>query len=454
MKLSKFNLWVKDYPSCGEHLLFNTRTQALIKVTNEFKHALHNCAQASIADTQIKNNLIALKKNGIIVEDEQEEKSKLEDFFRQLKYASNGLAFEATILTTYNCNFKCVYCFEEQVKENKLLDQQTADLIVNWIIERVKTRNLKRIFLVYYGGEPLLNTAPIYDISRKLQDWSKAKGIDFGFAIITNGSLISPEMIDKMLSLGLRQVRITVDGNKEAHDQKRPFSDGRPTFDVIINNIKSIIYKKVDVAIAGNFDRESFTSISKLLDYLEQEKLLHRLKGIGFAPLVPRLGPKDNPAGIELSEYISYAGKDGLFAETISIKRELMRRGVKILTGLAINACPLFMQDAGVTIDPEGVIYKCNSLVGHAEFSVGDVRWKEFHPRADYFLNINAWERCSDDCPFVPMCQGGCRFFSYVENNNFYDLSCKREYLEAIIPDLIKLEYENQKSLYSAAVTL
>ena len=42
--------------------------------------------------------------NGIIVEDDKEEQDKLNDFFRQLKYDSNALPFEATILTTYSCN--------------------------------------------------------------------------------------------------------------------------------------------------------------------------------------------------------------------------------------------------------------------------------------------------------------------------------------------------------------
>ena len=58
------------------------------------------------------------------------------------------------------------------------------------------------------------------------------------------------------------------------------------------------------------------------------------------------------------------------------------------------------------------------------------------------FLKADAWKRCPKDCPYVPMCQGGCRFFSYLENNNFTDLSCKREYFDRVIPKLIKLEYD------------
>jgi uncharacterized protein len=100
------------------------------------------------------------------------------------------------------------------------------------------------------------------------------------------------------------------------------------------------------------------------------------------------------------------------------------------------------MQDGGVTIDPKGLIYKCNSLLGYPEFSVGDVRNEDFNEKQQDFLNIDAWDKCPPDCPYVPMCQGGCRLFSYLEHSNFSSLSCKREYFDRISPELIKLEYE------------
>ncbi|MDD5165993.1 MAG: SPASM domain-containing protein [Candidatus Omnitrophica bacterium] len=441
MKLSKFNLWVSDYPTKGEHLLFNSRTQGLIKISQEFRDALFTSEKTGIINKEIEKSLAALKANGIIIEDEQEETAKLDDFFRQLKYESNGLAFEATILTTYSCNFRCVYCFEESVKENKSLNPQTSDLIVNWLIKRAEKRNIKRILLVYYGGEPLLNIPPIYNISYKMQKWAEAKGVEFGFMIITNGSILNLELVNKLLPLGLREIRVTLDGDRKTHNRKRPLLDGSDTFDLIIDNIKLVI-DKVNIAMVGNFDRESFPGMIRLLDYLKEEKLLYRLSRIDFAPIVPRLGPKDNPKAIELAECTSHVGKDGLFEETVRLKKELMRRGIKVRTGLAINACPLFMQDAGVTIDPDGIIYKCNSLLGYSEFAIGDVRQEEFNHKFNEFMNIDAWKKCPAECPYVPMCQGGCRFFSYLENNNFSDLSCKKEYLDQITPELIKLEYE------------
>ncbi|MCX6138708.1 MAG: radical SAM protein [Ignavibacteriales bacterium] len=338
MKLSKFNLWVKDYPGQDDYLLFNTRTQALVKINPELKKILDELDRLTVQDLGLitRGCLASLKENGIIVEDEKEEEAKLKDFFRQLKYgAASALPFEVTILTTYTCNFRCVYCFEESVKDDVFLDKKTSDSIIEWIIRQAEKKKLKRIYLVYYGGEPLLNVRPIYDISWHLKEWAQKKGVDFSFGIITNGSLINPGLIDKFLSVGLAEVRISLDGDRDAHNRNRPFLDGNNTFDLIVGNIKDIV-DKVKVAIAGNFDRGNFASISRLLDYLEKEGILRKLDYLIFSPIVPRLGPKDNPAAVELSHCLSFLDKDGLFNEIISVKRELLKRNLKLRSsGLA-----------------------------------------------------------------------------------------------------------------------
>ncbi len=447
MKVSRYTLFVDDYPEKGESIAYHTRTQAMVKLNHCLRQTLNRLSvvgcQLSDFDAQTQENLKALNEMGIVVRDEEEEKERLEDFFRQIKYEPNTVAFEVTILTTYKCNFRCVYCFEESVKQDVFLDRQTSEAIINWLIKRTEKRGYKSIFIVFYGGEPLLNTEPIDYISRKMKEWADANGRRFNFAIITNGSLIKLALIDKWRKIGLDCVRVSLDGDREAHNKKRPFMNGSGSFDVIIRNIKSII-DKVKVGIAGNFDTENLESIPRLLDYLEQESLLHKLDRIGFSPIVPRLGKLNNPAAIELESCLAFFAKDGMFDATLWLRREFMRRGIKTEPGMAINICPLIMEDGGVAIDPKGVIYKCNSFLGYPEFSVGNVLNEGFNKQQKELLEIDAWRGCPEDCPYVPMCQGGCRFFSYLENKNLTDICCKRAYFERICPELIKLDYERE----------
>jgi uncharacterized protein len=447
MKLSRYTLFVDDFPDKGESIAYHTRTQAMVKLSHCMRQMLNqltvNSSQLTDLDLETQENLKALNEMGIVVKDEQEEREKLDDFFRQLKYEPNTLDFEVTILTTYKCNFRCVYCFEESVKQDVFLDKSMSELIINWLINRAKKRGYKGMFLVFYGGEPLLNVEPIDYISRAIKQWSDANGVRFNFGIITNGSLINPSLIDKWRKIGLESIRISIDGDREAHNKRRPFINGSGSFDLIIENIKRII-DKVKVGIAGNFDLENLDSIPRLLDYLDQQGLTHKFEKIDFTPLVSRLGPQDNPAAIELDSCLSFFAKDGMFDATLWLRRELMYRGIKTNPGMAINSCPLIMEDAGVAIDPKGVIYKCNSFLGYPEFSVGNIINEEFNERQKEFLEIDAWRRCPEDCPYVPMCQGGCRFFSYLENKNLNDICCKRDYFDRICPELIKLDYERE----------
>lgn len=446
MKPSRFNIWLKDYPEKDEYVVFNSRTQALVKINSGLKDTLDKLERLNPEELSLfsRGCISALKQNGIVVEDDREEEARLQDFFRQLKYDSSGLPFEATILTTYSCNFRCVYCFEESVKDDVFLSKDTGDLIVKWLIRGAEERGLKRVYLVYYGGEPLLNVRPVYDISWQLKQWAARKGIGFGFGIITNGSLLNPDLVEKLLTVGLEEVRVTIDGRRDHHNKKRPFIDGRPTFDLLIENIGKII-DKVPVSISGNFDKDNFKGIPEFLDYLEELGLLAKLKRVDFSPLTPRLGPRTNPGAIELGSCLSFVGKDGLFNEVLELKKELLRRGLKTRTGLAVNACALLMREAAVTIDPRGAIYKCNALVGYPEFSVGNVAQEDFNPKFREFMDIEAWKNCPQDCRYLPMCQGGCRFFSYLENHNFTEVSCKKEYFDRITPQLIKLEYQKLK---------
>ncbi len=264
MELSRFNCWVKDHPGKGDYLLFNCRTQGLIRVNPEFKAALESLG-AGIVPELLTPHILALKQNGMIVEDRAEDESKLRDFFRQLKAGPCGLSFEVNILTTYNCNFRCVYCFEEGARSRARLNKKTSELVVRWLKDYILARGLTKLYVVYYGGEPLLNTFPIYGISGELKEWAGVNKIDFAFGIITNGSLITPKLVEELLPLGLRDIRVTLDGPAEVHDRMRPFCDGSATFNRIIENIKSVI-GKVNVGIAGNFDRRSFPAIPRLLD--------------------------------------------------------------------------------------------------------------------------------------------------------------------------------------------
>jgi uncharacterized protein len=97
--------------------------------------------------------------------------------------------------------------------------------------------------------------------------------------------------------------------------------------------------------------------------------------------------------------------------------------------------------NAGVTIDQHGRLYKCNSMLGHPELSTGSVRENVYNEQHHAFVNLDVWRQCPQDCTYLPMCSGGCRLSSFLKNKNFKVPSCHKPYLNRMAPEIIKAEY-------------
>ncbi|MFH1232037.1 MAG: SPASM domain-containing protein [Planctomycetota bacterium] len=443
LKLSRHTLFYNDYPKPGEYLVFNTRTQAIMELNRQVKDFIDrvtNNGKTKHTDKlspEESDCLNTLKDSGIIVEDNIDETRIMEHWFNQIKYQSKTL--DATILTTYQCNFACVYCFEERVKRDKSLSDETAHQIIEWLKLKVEEKRPELLRLAFYGGEPLMNPKAILDISRTLNNWCREKGIKFVFVIVTNGSLIKENLVDEMLKSGLSSIRITLDGDREHHDRNRPFLDGRGSFDAIIKNISAVI-DKAKIEISGNFDKDNINSFRALLDYLEQKGLSKKISKMMFAPVVARMGEVGTPS-VEMVGCHSLSNE--LSDDALKLRKELIQRGYNVDPAAVTTSCPMGHDNSMVVIDPYGDIYKCQAFVGRPEFSIGNVREDDFNYRQIEFMTANTWKQCLD-CVYVPMCGGGCRFMAQLKHSDYSRVACDIDYYKNIFPELLKMDYERK----------
>src|SRR6202023_1479896 len=105
-------------------------------------------------------------------------------------------------------------------------------------------------------GEPLLNLPVVYGMAERM--WRATQKRDMGIRInvITNGLLLTEEVVDRLLPCGLNGIKVTLDGDRDTHDRMRPLRGGQGTFDRIVENIRRVV-DKCGVAIGGNFDESS-----------------------------------------------------------------------------------------------------------------------------------------------------------------------------------------------------
>ncbi len=434
MKLSRNTLFIEDFPDPGEFLTFNTRTQAQVVIDEKLKRVL-DTLPGNNHDQPTLEALGALERMGILIEDSKDEKRLIEEWFQTIKTDSSEI--DATVLTTYDCNFACPYCIEEGVRNRVYMDKSTAERTVSYITGRVDSASPKRLSVNFYGGEPLLNPKAIRIVARGLKKLTEERELPFSFSITTNGALLTPEIVKELKEYGLKSVKITLDGTAEFHNRKRPFKNGRGSFDIIIENLLAVV-ADIEVDVGGNFDRENLASIYKLLDYLGALGLTDKLRSVEFKPIF--LNHQDREKVPHGSDLGCVFFEPAVMASMIDLKKAALDRDFKVNTGLGINLCSMVMSGSVFIIDPVGKLYRCPGFVGHEEYVVGNID----QPGQEDFSARDLWKRCSD-CVYVPLCGDGCLYAAYIRYGDINHLNCQKSYMDYMVKEQLKLNYRHSR---------
>ena len=97
----------------------------------------------------------------------------------------------------------------------------------------------------------------ILEIAGPLKAFVEEQGGEFRFSLVTNGSLLTREMVEKLTPAGLYAAKVTVDGPPDEHNRLRPFKSGAPSFDVILDNVRACC-DLIRIGFGGNYTRDNF----------------------------------------------------------------------------------------------------------------------------------------------------------------------------------------------------
>jgi uncharacterized protein len=469
MRPSAFNVRVPL--ANGEVFLMNTLTDAQAVVSDDVAALLDSLgsgakdpvAPAPEAGEEI---LRSLADNGFLVRQPCSESEAVESYFAGFREDTSQL--RVTILTTLQCNFACDYCYQGEhagggrTAEKMSID--TAAQVASWIAGRVDQVQPQQLVLTFFGGEPLLNVPAMVEIAERCSKHAAGRGITQIVNIITNGLLLTPEIVERMKPLGLTGVKVTLDGDRETHDRKRPLRGGQGTFDRIIDNVRRVA-PLVPVTIGGNFDMETAGRYPALLDFLKVQDFAGRVAKVSFKPVIKPTGPAVPASAIPLTpagpgaipsarSCTSAAGAStgraagtgpgspcdscGLVDDTMSfLREETQRRGFPAGDGVHMGPCEVHRRHSH-TIGPDGSLYACPGFTGEFAIAVGHIDGRRDPGRAAAarrFDHLAPWRQCGD-CPFIPVCGGGCAVAAHAELGDMNAPSCHRRSLEAALISL------------------
>ena len=78
------------------------------------------------------------------------------------------------------------------------------------------------------------------------------------------------------------------------------------------------------------------------------------------------------------------------------------------------------------------------AVAGRPEVAIGTVR--DGALKGAPLLELRPWEKCGD-CPYLPVCVGGCLGGQYLKTGRRDEVNCKKEWFEASFREAVPRRY-------------
>lgn len=424
--------YLKVYPCAdkpGRVLLFTTRRCAVL----ECSEALWDRARAGGEELTEKERE-TLSRLGVLVPDRAAEREEMRTIFD----TANGekRPFSALVTLTLECNLACPYCFEDPFRGHHRMSADTGKLLVHKLLEQMDEG--RDVVVDFYGGEALMALPLLKDIAAPLAEAALAKGVKFGFTIISNGTLLTRRVVEELLPLGLEGVRITLDGPPDIHDQQRPFVSGRGSFATILANARAVC-DLVPLDIGGNYTRHNYRRFPELLDLLIAEGITpDKLKYAFFSPITPKA---DGSVSGDFSSACASSSEPWMSEAGLYLREEVLKRGFNT-PRIRMAGCMVEF-DSDVVVAYDGGIYKCPSFMGDESLRVGSLAEGIADFRESHNLDVWKTDECLD-CAYLPLCFGGCRFLRKLITGAIDGVDCRRDFYDASLERLVRQDLESR----------
>ena len=161
--------------------------------------------------------------------------------------------------TTLGCNADCYYCYEKNVRNNKI---KMSYSVADKVIQKIENRN-EKFFFHWFGGEPLYNEEIINYICQQCNN----KNINFKSSMISNGILFNETNILKAKrDWHLSSVQITIDGTEKEYEKIKNVPQG--SFNQLIQNIHLLLDNDIMVVIRLNVSINNYNNLKKVIKIL------------------------------------------------------------------------------------------------------------------------------------------------------------------------------------------
>lgn len=402
------------------YLLFNFSNLSVVRIEKNILKEIEEYLRGYKEELpeKYKEILIELEKRGFITtlptkDIEKYKRQVLEYIIQRQKWQPRWLTLWIHI--TSRCNFACPYCYLV-TKPGKDIELENIVAVINFIKKRLQENlKIRNVRVIYSGGEPLLRFDLIQALHEALIKLSEDFKLHYNSLIITNGSLLSHGVIEKLNTYSvLPAIQVTIDGTEETHNKFRPFYNEKDSFHEVYNNFLNLVRNyKGRVILRSNISNNNVESVKKLLYMLRNDlgNLVNKVTA-SFAWILDRV-----------SEYIMPFPLSKDNAEILLMLYELaISLGFDVSPQLLMLEGPcMAVNSEGYVIDESLKVYKCPALVYTEDYFGYIERDGELRVTKNYGLIrfLGDFGKCYLNCEYGPLCFGGCRAYGRCYVNWF-----------------------------------
>lgn len=310
------------------------------------------------------------------------------------------------------CNLACSYCYAQEGAfggKETAMGAEVAFSAVDMLFSN--TGSGERVQLAFLGGEPLTHRDLIYRCTERASDHAKRQGVNVGFSITTNGTLITPE-VGEFFEEYAFAVTISLDGVEAVNDRLRMFKDGRGSYQRILERVEPLLrrQRRMQVSARVTVTPDNLNLLETLTTFLAMG-----FHSVGFSPMLR--SPKGNgemshgalesmlSAMIECGEQFErhvHAGERFGFSNLSTALHEI-HKGTH-------RPYPCGAGAGYMGVSAEGDLYACHRFVEDPAGWMGDVLLGVREERQNEWLaarNVHRQEPCRS-CWARYLCGGGC----------------------------------------------
>ncbi len=236
---------------------------------------------------------------------------------------------------TYECNFKCKYCYIRQSYKSRNKELTTEEIYSI-------LRQLKKIgcyYLGFTGGEPFIRK-DILDVLKY------AKNLGFEIIIYTNGSLINKNTMEQLFFLRPNKIDITIPAMGREVFEK--ITGVKGSYNKVFNAVSLLHKNKINLGFKTCLLKDNRNEIDEIQKFSKSLNVYYRLTGT----LSAKLDGSEEP--------FRYGCEPSLTDNFISVDRHKQNNSCELINNFNKNR--IFKCGAGVSqaaITPFGELKTC-----------------------------------------------------------------------------------------------